>query len=126
MPPVVRAAIGGSGLIVGVARFDHSGRIGERWLMEALGWPPGARYELLVESDRATVSLSAEGKGRIDSRGYVGVRAGTRDLLGIRKGDPVVLVARLDLGVLIIHPMRVVADLVARYYSCMDGVTDGL
>ncbi|ONI88021.1 hypothetical protein ALI22I_19950 [Saccharothrix sp. ALI-22-I] len=100
-----------------IARIDHSGRVGDRWLAEVLGWRPGDRHDVRMLSDGAIVSIDADGRFRVNARHHVFVPAGVRRILSVESGDPVVLVARPKSRTLLVHSTSMVASLLFRHYT---------
>ena len=115
---------GGPMLVAGDTRLDHSGRVGDHVLLTALGWLPGDRHDVRRAPHGAELYRSPAGRFRVDSRGNVFVPASTRKLLGLRSGDPVVLVASLSTGTLHIHPVGIVSALLANLYRQSAGDPD--
>ncbi|MEO6085490.1 MAG: hypothetical protein ABIQ18_20455 [Umezawaea sp.] len=107
---------------VAVGRIDHSGRVGDRWLIGDLGWEAGDYYSLTVSPEGATVSIDRAGDYRIDLRRHVFLPVATRQLLDISVGDRLVLVARREQNSLTIHPVAVVAELLRQHYAAAPGV----
>ena len=62
-------------MLVGIAAFDHSGRIRDRVLIEALGWQPGDATVVRLSSDAAVILRANDGPHRVDRRGQVFVPA---------------------------------------------------
>lgn len=104
-------------LSLAIARIDHSGRVGDRWLLETLGWHPEDAYDLVVLADGVVVSLETTGRFRLNARRHVFVPAATRQILGIQAGDRLLLVACEQQSTLTIHPSSMVADLLFRHYA---------
>lgn len=104
-------------MLVGIAAFDHSGRIRDRVLIEALGWKPGDPTAVCLGSDAAVIRRLAEGTYSVDRRGQVFVPAATRSMLGFGPRERAVLVALPRLGRLLVHPPAVLADLLVGHYG---------
>jgi bifunctional DNA-binding transcriptional regulator/antitoxin component of YhaV-PrlF toxin-antitoxin module len=103
-------------LLLATAKIDHSGRVGDRVLLTALGWNPGDRHDVRTIRQGAELSLSPTGLFRVDSRSNVFLPAATRDLLGIHPGDRVVLIASPTTDTLLIHPVTVVTALLTQFH----------
>lgn len=112
--------------MLAVAAIDHSGRTGDQSLLSALGWRPGERTAATVTAEMAILRRTHTGPFRIDSRHKVFIPAGTRALFSIDTGDRVVLVAAPEHDVLIVHPMAVIANLIAVHYASKPGGLDVL
>ncbi|XVV00749.1 hypothetical protein ACQPW3_25375 [Actinosynnema sp. CA-248983] len=103
-------------LRLAITRVDHSGRVGDRWLIDALGWRPGDRHEVAVTPDGAVVSVALEGSYHVNTRRHVFLPAAVRQGLGVAANDRVVLVARLEAATLTIHAASTIADLILQHY----------
>ncbi len=101
------------GLLIGVAAVDHSGRVGDRLLITALGWRPGDRTEVQMLPGAAMLRRSPHGRSQVDSRGHVFVPAAIRTLLDVPAGGRMVLLAVPDRDLLVIHAQSAVAALLA-------------
>ncbi|MFS8102085.1 hypothetical protein LFM09_33665 [Lentzea alba] len=105
-----------SDLLLGTVKVDHSGRAGDRVLLDALGWQPGDRHDVRLIRHGAELYRSPAGRFRVDIRGNVFLPAATRTMLGIHSGDRIVLVASLSTNTLLVHPITVVTSLLAGLY----------
>jgi hypothetical protein len=104
------------GLLVGIARIDRSGRLHERRLLHSLGWAPGQRLALDVVHGLIVVRPSSTGSHALDNRGALALPAAARHMGGIQSGPPVVLAASVADQNLVIHPVTLVARLLAAHY----------
>ena len=104
--------------MVGTARVDRSGRFHERALLRALGWEPGRSIDLDVFHDTVVMI----GAHRIDDRGAIAIPAAARRMCGIPTGSPVAIVAIVHRQVLIVHPARTVARVLAAHHTGLDVV----
>lgn len=109
---------------VGMAAVDHSGRLRDQALLAVLGWQPGDRLVIGAYAQMAVLSRDVAGPFVIDSRGQVFLPASIRTLFRVGTGDRVVLVAVPEFGVLMVHPVAVVAQLLMDYYSSHTGDAD--
>lgn len=111
----------GSSLWVGMAAVDHSGRLRDQALLAVLGWSPGDRVAIRVYAQTAVFSRDVAGPFVIDSRRQMFLPASIRVLFRVATGDRVALVAVPESGVLMVHPVAVVAQLLMDYYSSHTG-----
>jgi hypothetical protein len=104
-------------LQLAVSRIDHSGRVGDRWLVDALGWQAGDHHDVVVGPDCAIMSVSPNGTYRINTRRHLFLPAAIRQGLGMDTNDRVVLVADLAMATLTVHTASDVAGVLLRHYS---------
>jgi hypothetical protein len=104
------------GLLVGMACIDRSGRLHERRLLRALGWAPGQRLAVDVVHGLIVVQPAQTGSPALDSRCALPLPAPARHMCGIESGPPVVLAASVADQSLVIHPVTLVARLLAAHY----------
>ena len=111
-------------VMVGTARVDRSGRFHERALFRALGWEPGRSIDLDVFHGMIVMIGADDGAHRIDDRGAVALPAAARQMCGIPTGPPVVLVAIMHRQLLVVHPARTVARVLAAHHTGLIGTGD--
>jgi hypothetical protein len=115
--PVLSAGMRSEALVVETARVDRSGRVSARHLLRALGWGPGHRVDVAVVDGVLLIGRAATGLHTVGSRGELSLPTAARRMCGITPGPPVLLAASLTEGVLVVHPMPVVARLLADWYT---------
>lgn len=104
-------------LVLDMARFDMSGRLSARVLLQTLGWRAGQRVEIDV-IDGAMVITSAEaGRHVVDARGQLALPTTARRLCGIVPRHAVVLTAYPPLDLLVIHRASMVAWLLCEFHA---------
>lgn len=109
-------ATGADDLLLGVARFDHSGRVSARSLLRALGWRPGHRVDVGVVDGALVIGSLATGQHIVGSRGELSLPTAARQMCGIVPGPP------QDL--LVIHPASTVARLLSEFHTRLAGAGD--
>jgi hypothetical protein len=112
-------------LVMETARMDRSGRVYARHLLRALGWGPGHRVDVAVVDGVLVIGRAATGSDLVGSRGELSLPAAARRMCGIEPGPPVLLAASLSKGVLVVHPIAVVARLLADWYTRVSAGADG-
>ena len=103
-------------LVLGLATVDHSGRVRDRTVMDALRWGPGDRTSTAVRGNCLLLRRAETGVA-IDARGRVFLPTGARALLGVHVDERVTLVADPQDDLLIVHPARVVTALLAEFHA---------
>lgn len=106
--------------MVQTARIDRSGRVFARHVLHALGWGRGHRIDISVVGGVALIGSAAAGGRMVGSRGEVSLPAAACRMCGITPGPPVLLAASVSQGVLMVHPVHVVAKLLADWYVTLE------
>ncbi|MEV0561457.1 hypothetical protein [Dactylosporangium sp. NPDC050588] len=107
-------------LHLGVGQLDPSGRISARPLLHLLDWAPGHRIQFDIAHSTITATSSPAGRHTIGATGLLAVPAATRRLCNLASGDLVVLLAAPQRQLLLIHPARTVARLLADQFAATD------
>ena len=104
-----------------LAAVDCHGRIGDRALPRALGWPVGTRLE--IREDRGLIVVLADPRGvfRVTGPGYVQLPAVVRHWCALAAGDRVFLAADPLAGRLVVHPPAAVDAMVAAAHAAVWG-----
>jgi hypothetical protein len=118
-PPV---DLSGAEVVLGVACPDRSGRVTERVLLNALRWGPGQRIHIRPQAGILVIVAAAAGRHAVGSRGELPLPAAARQMCGIAAGQPVLLAAFPAHDLLVIHPARRVARLLADLHAQAIGV----
>lgn len=108
-------------MVYGMGRVDASGRISQRALVRALGWQPGQRVAVELVAGSVLVRPDAAGTVVLGGKPYVVLPAAVRLRCGVRAGDAVLVAARLDRGVLVVHPLSVVDGWLAEHHAGLLG-----
>ncbi|RJQ84685.1 AbrB/MazE/SpoVT family DNA-binding domain-containing protein [Amycolatopsis panacis] len=112
----------GSGLLIGTARIDRTGRVHERSLFRALGWGPGRRLALETVRGLIVIAPDPGGGHAVDRRGAITLPAAARRMCGIEPGPPLLLAAAVREQVLVVHPATLAAHLLAEHYRTAAGL----
>lgn len=107
--------------VYGMGRVDASGRVAERAVIGALGWQPGDRLAMSLIHGSVLVRPDAAGVFVLSGRPYVVLPAAVRLRCGVRVGDQVLLAARPDRGVLLVHPLAVLEAMLAEHHAALLG-----
>jgi hypothetical protein len=100
---------------------DNRGRIADREVYRALGWPPGARVDIREQAGLVLVVRDPQGVFSVDRRGHLRLPAAARRWCGIAVGDRVLLAAEPDRGVLVVHPAAALDAMVTEAYRALLG-----
>ncbi|WP_157978414.1 MULTISPECIES: hypothetical protein [Nocardia] len=96
----------------GVKRVDCNGRVSDRAIMSLLEWRPGMRLEAVRHGGAVRLRLANAGRLRVSAAGDLWLSASVRRMLGVSRGDQVMLAADTQTGSLTVLPLRVVDDMV--------------
>ncbi|CAM4356996.1 AbrB/MazE/SpoVT family DNA-binding domain-containing protein [Nocardia ninae] len=91
---------------------DRSRICGQR-VFESMGWPPGTAIGFGVVDGVVTIGAVVRSRSVIDSRGHARLPAATRRAAGIEPGDPVLLVAMPEEGLVAVMGPRMLEQALA-------------
>jgi hypothetical protein len=109
-PPVDLSAVE---LVLGVACPDRSGRVTESAVLQALHWGPGQRIDVRPRAGILVIVPAPAGRHVVGSRGELPLPSAVRKMCGVVAGQPLLLAAFPSQDLLVIHPARTVARLLA-------------
>lgn len=104
-------------LVLGTARLDSSGRLFNREVLDALGWPPGHRVTIGVVERVLVVVAAPTGLHSVRARGGLSLPAPARQMCGIAPRSVVVLLACPAVDTLVVHPAGTVARLLVDLHT---------
>lgn len=111
-------------MVYALAAVDGRGRVSDQPMVRALGWQPGCRLALRVLAGTAVVHATDQGKLSLSRQGYLRIPAGERRWLGLDAGHRVLLVAAQEHGVLLMHTMAALEEMMRRYHASLtEGAT---
>jgi hypothetical protein len=111
-------------LLPDMARLDPSGRLSARGLLAALHWDAGHRVDVAVVAGAIVIRSSVAGLHAVGGRGELALPAAARRMCGIVPGVPVLVAACPAREVLVVHPARLVVELLCRWYGEAAGGPD--
>jgi len=98
--------------------LDRGGRIADRALIDALGWMPSTRLSLDSARTHLTLRAATDGMLAVKAHRHLWLPAATRERLGLRPGDRVLLAAQPARQTLVIYPPAALDELLARGAGC--------
>ena len=104
-------------LLYGMGRVDTSGRVANGDIIEALRWRTGDRLEMILSQGAIVIRASPDGLFSVPRRPRIIIPARARRGCAIGPGDHVLLAAAPDYGIVIVYPLPVVDEMIARYHS---------
>jgi hypothetical protein len=107
--------------VYGLATLDDRGRLADRAVVRALGWP--ARQRLAVRETAGLFLLSAatEGALEVTGQGHLRLPALLRHRYGLHAGDSLFLAADTRARRLVIYPPAALDALTAAHREAMGG-----
>jgi hypothetical protein len=93
-----------SAVVYGAAAVDDRGRVADRVVLRALGWPAGHRLDIRESGGTLAVVPDPAGGHQITGQGYLRIPAEMRHCCGLITGDRVLLAADPDRSYLAIYP----------------------
>jgi hypothetical protein len=116
-PPITRTA----DTIYGMSALDRGGRIADRAVIEALDWAPGTRLRLDVAHTHLTLRAVPDGPLAVKDHRYLWLPATSRQRLGLRPGDRVLLAAEPERQTLVVYPPAALDELLGHGRSAAEG-----
>jgi hypothetical protein len=104
-------------VMLGMACPDRSGRVTERALLHALNRSPGQRVNIRPQAGILVIALAPAGRYVVGSRGELPLPVAARRMCRIVVGRPLLLAAFPGHDLLVIHPARTVARLLADLHA---------
>jgi bifunctional DNA-binding transcriptional regulator/antitoxin component of YhaV-PrlF toxin-antitoxin module len=104
-------------MLYDIGRVDKSGRVANGDIVEALRWRPGDKLEMILNQLAIVIRVSPDGLFSVPHRPRIIIPARARRRCAIRPGDHVLLAAAPEYGIVIVYPLSVVDEMIARYHS---------
>jgi hypothetical protein len=104
-------------MLYDIGRVDTSGRVACGDIVEALRWRSGGKIEVILSQGAIVIRPSPDGLFSVPHRPRIIIPARARRRCAIRPGDHVLLAAAPDYGIVIVYPLSVVDEMIARYHS---------
>jgi bifunctional DNA-binding transcriptional regulator/antitoxin component of YhaV-PrlF toxin-antitoxin module len=104
-------------MLYGIGRVDASGRVANHEIVKVLGWRPGDRVDVIVAPRAIVMRSSPGGLVSVPQRPCVVIPGTIRHHCGIRTGDHVLLAAAPDHGVVIVHTLSDLDDMLSDFHA---------
>lgn len=104
-------------MLYDVGRIDAAGRIAAQQIVDAVHWRPGDTVEVIVASRAIVMRASPSGLVSVPRRPCVVIPVAARRRRGISPGDHVLLAAAPEHGVVIVHTLAELDEMLAGYHS---------
>jgi hypothetical protein len=93
-----------SAVVYGASAVDDRGRVADRVVLRALGWPAGHRLDIREAAGTLTVVADPAGGHQVTGQGHLRIPAELRHRCGLATGDRVLMAADPDRSHLAIYP----------------------
>jgi bifunctional DNA-binding transcriptional regulator/antitoxin component of YhaV-PrlF toxin-antitoxin module len=104
-------------MLYGIGRVDASGRVTSIEIIRALGWQPGDRLDITLFARAMVIQASPNGVVSVPCKPCIVIPAGARHRYAITAGDDVFLAAAPDYGMVIIHALSALDDMLSWYHA---------
>ena len=107
--------------VYGMATLDCHGRIADRTVLHALGWPAGHRLTIRETAGTLTVVPDPDGDAQVTGQGHLRIPAALRHRCALGTGDRVLLAADPNRSHLAIYPPAALDTALARQPTTRTG-----
>lgn len=104
-------------VLYGIGRVDASGRVSERQIVNALGWTPGERLNVALIAHGLVIHTAQDGPLTLSPTRRLVIPLTARRHCDIETGDHVLLAAAPEHGVVIVHPLASLDDMLVQYHA---------
>lgn len=104
-------------MLYGIGRVDASGRVTNLEIVRALGWQPGDRLTISLTARAMVIQASANGVISVPRKPCIVIPASARHRYAITAGDDVLLAAAPRYGMVIIHALSVLDEMLSWYHA---------
>jgi hypothetical protein len=108
-------------MLYGMSKIDASGRISDRPIVRALGWSPGQPLDIREVSRAVVICSDPDGPYALTDRPCAAVPAILRVRCGLLSGCRAFLAAAPEHGVLVVHSLAALDEMVLRYHASLRG-----
>ncbi|GLY33796.1 hypothetical protein [Kineosporia sp. NBRC 101731] len=122
--PLIPSADPSPDLVYGFATLSVTGRLGEREIVQRLGWTPGTRIHMSEHAGLILVTADLRGVFQVSGQGFLLLPAVARRWCQLTPGDRVLLVGDLSGGWLVIHPPASLTTMTAAAHARVWGGGD--
>jgi len=104
-------------MLYDIERVDDSGRVASNDIIKALHWRPGSKLEIILTPRTIIIRTAPDGRSAVPRRPCIIIPAHARRPHGIKPGDHVLIAAAPDYGLVIVYPLSVLDEMIARYHA---------
>jgi hypothetical protein len=104
-----------------IASVDARGRVSDLSVVRVLGWSRRQRVAISVSDGAVLFQAQTDGLFCLTGQGYVRIPAPVREWCGLAAGDRVLVAADSQRGVLIVHTLAALDELLASRHDALLG-----
>ena len=104
-------------MLYDIGRVDRSGRVASNDIITALGWEPGTRLDVILAPRAIVIRAAPGGRLAVPRRPCIIIPSHARRPHGIKPGDHVLIAAAPEHGLVLVHPLSALDDMISRYHS---------
>jgi hypothetical protein len=104
-------------MLYDIGRVDDSGRVFCNEIINELDWRPGTRLDVILTPLAIVIRAAPGGLFSAQRRTCILLPSHVRHPHGIKAGDDVLLAAAPEHGLLLVHPLAALDDMISRYHS---------
>lgn len=104
-------------MLYDIGRVDASGRVAAREIIGALDWQPGNEVEVVIANRAIVMRARPGGLVTVPARPCVVIPVTARRHRGIHPGDRVLLAAAPEQGIVIVHTLSDLDEMLTGYHS---------
>ncbi|MGH3326488.1 MAG: hypothetical protein ACRDPT_01585 [Streptomycetales bacterium] len=104
-----------------LSAIDRHGRVADREVIQALGWPPGTRLDINERHGLVMVLADPVGAFRVTGQGRLHLPIRIQRWCGLKAGDRLLLSGDRTTGELVLCPPPALDDMVATYLAATLG-----
>jgi hypothetical protein len=107
LPRLSRDVARHSGVVYAMSTVDKAGRIADRSVIRALGWPPGIQLTICEQAGSLVAVPADGGTCRVDRQGHMILPLAARRWCHLTAGDPLLIAADPACSRLVGYPVAV-------------------
>ena len=104
-------------MLYDIGCVDGSGRVASNDVINALGWQPGSKLDVILTPHTIVIRAAPGGQFRVPHRPCIIIPSHARRPHDITPGDHVLIAAAPDYGLVIVYPLSALDEMISRYHS---------
>jgi bifunctional DNA-binding transcriptional regulator/antitoxin component of YhaV-PrlF toxin-antitoxin module len=104
-------------MLYDIGLVDGSGRVASNGIIDALGWRPGSKLDIILTPRTIVIRAAPDGLFSVPRRPCIIIPSHVRQPHGIKPGDHVLIASAPDYGLVIVYPLSALDEMISRYHS---------